>query len=48
MRITIDKDMFEMVRGQEKQFLYTSATVRCVSLFEYEFFHMQHLCLKRV
>lgn len=38
MRITIEKDMLEMVRGQEKQFLYSSARVRCVSLFEYEFF----------
>jgi hypothetical protein len=31
MRITIEKDMFEMERGQEKQFLYTSATVRCAT-----------------
>lgn len=38
MRITIEKDMLEMERGQEKQFLYSSASVRCVSLFEYEFF----------
>lgn len=38
MRITTEKDMLEMVRGQEKQFLYSSARVRCVSLFEYEFF----------
>lgn len=33
MRITIEKDMLEMVKGQEKQFLYSSARVRCVSLF---------------
>ena len=38
MRITTKQDIFEMVRGQEKQFLYTCATVHCVSLFEYEFF----------
>lgn len=38
MRITTKQDMLEMVRGQEKQFLYSSASVRCVSLFEYEFF----------
>ena len=38
MRITTEKDMFEMVRAQEKQFLYSSACVRCVGTFEYEFF----------
>ena len=38
MRITIEKDMLEMERGQEKQFLYSSACVRCVGTFEYEFF----------
>lgn len=38
MRITTKQDMLEMVRGQEKQFLYSSASVRCVSRFEYEFF----------
>lgn len=38
MRITIEKDMLEMVRGQEKQFLYSSACIRCVGTFEYEFF----------
>ena len=38
MRITTEKDMLEMVRGQEKQFLYSSASIRRVSLFEYVFF----------
>ena len=46
MRITIEKDMLEMVRGQEKQFLYSSARVRCVSLFEYEFFSYVTLMLR--
>ena len=46
MRITIEKDMLEMVRGQEKLFLYSSASVRCVSLFEYEFFSYATLMFK--
>lgn len=46
MRITTEKDMLEMVRGQENQFLYSSASVRCVSLFEYEFFSYTTLMFK--
>ena len=46
MRITTEKDMLEMVRGQEKQFLYSRARVRCVSLFEYEFFSYATLMLR--
>lgn len=46
MRITTQKDMLEMVRGEEKQFLYSSASVRCVSLFEYEFFSYATLMFK--
>ena len=46
MRITIEKDMLEMVRGQEKQFLYSSACIRCVGTFEYEFFSYATLMFK--
>ena len=46
MRIIVDKDMLEMVRDQEKQFLYSSARVRCISLFEYEFFSYATLMFK--
>ena len=46
MRIIVEKDMLEMVRDQEKQFLYSSARVRCVSLFEYEFFSYATLMFK--
>lgn len=46
MRIILEKDILEMVRDQEKQFLYSSAKVRCVSLFEYEFFSYATLMFK--
>lgn len=46
MRITTEKDILEMVRGQEKQFLYTSACIRCVGMFEYEFFSYATLMFK--
>lgn len=46
MRIIVVKDMLEMVRDQEKQFLYSSAILRCVSLFEYEFFSYATLIFK--
>lgn len=46
MRIIVEKDMLEMVRDQEKQFLYSSARIRCVGTFEYEFFSYATLMFK--
>ena len=46
MRIIAEKDMLEMVRDQEKQFLYSSAYIRCVGTFEYEFFSYATLMFK--
>lgn len=48
MRILKEQDMLEMTRGQEKQFLYSSARVRCISLFSYEFFSYKTPMLKAI
>lgn len=46
MRVLRCYNLLEMIDGEERQFLYSSACIRCVGTFEYEFFSYATLMFK--
>lgn len=46
MRVLRCYNLLEMIDGEERQFLYLSACVRCDGAFEYEFFSYATLMFK--
>lgn len=46
MRVLRCYNLLEMIDGEERQFLYSSACIRCAGTFEYEFFSYATLMFK--